>query len=761
MPDFKTTIDDFFQGRIGFKDLRDGLDQAIAESPESAPAILSALEEYYRAGDLHMQLWLYLRARLAPRSQQDGDGVCVARTQVQPQHAASDAQAPSAEHATRQVQECPPAPPRSGTAARGIPDAIAKSIGMVRAEEGKPGKEEIRRRVGVGTILDHRFVLEQVIARNGIGVIYKARDLRPEEAREREPFLAIEVLDADIREYADSFAVFQRKKIQGLVHPNIATVFNLERDGDTAYMIMELLEGETLEQFIERRWPHGLAPQDALPIIEGMAHALAYAHRHGILHSDFTPANIFLTTDRKPKVLTFGLAPTAGRPDGIEPQKRVSDVGPLGASLLAYASCEMLEGLEPDPRDDVYGLACVAYELLAGHHPFNGMPATTARDEGMRPLPIKSLGRRRLKALLHGLAFRREERISSALELLEELMGSPRDRSQKYDRGAWAPSLFAAALAGIAIYWLAPVLGPIPGDIPDLPNEDISQPWIAASPPRLASLGEHAEKQMQAHRLTTLAGYSATVIERPVPGLNADRAQAHRQRMRHKGNMGAVRQETPEQTVQGRVESDDQRLSSLTEPARTKQLQAKAKKSMAAPAVESGKRSPAEISPRSSAQAPAPAGPTENVVETPAALTMPFESKEIEELYRRALHGSSLAEFSLAQKYLDGDGVPQDTAVAVKWLRRAAEHGSRGAQVNIGVIYAEGRGVQADYGEAMKWFQRAAVRGDADASFNIGILYENGRGIPQDLDEAARWYRRAADRGIVEAAAALQDIENR
>jgi len=239
-------------------------------------------------------------------------------------------------------------------------------------------------RVGEGSVLKDRFILESFGRQRRLWVRYnKARDLRKEEAQDREPYVAIKVLNEDFRQHPDALLTLQvrPKKTQRLAHPNIVTVYDFDRDGDTVFMTMEYLQGESLDRVIKRQQPRGLPKTQAMHIVEDMALGLAYAHKSGIVHADFKPGNVFVTQDGTVKVLDFGIARAAKRTGRRVQEATVFDPGALGALTPAYASCEMLEGGEPDPATMCTHWRCVAYELLAGHHPFNKSPA-------IRPAPI-------------------------------------------------------------------------------------------------------------------------------------------------------------------------------------------------------------------------------------------------------------------------------------------------------------------------------------------------------------------------------------
>src|SRR6185295_4018839 len=229
--------------------------------------------------------------------------------------------------------------------------------------------------IALGTRLRDRFILDQVLGIGGMGVVYKGRDLLKVEARDRNPYVAIKVLREDFKRRDDAFIMLQREasRQQRLAHPNIVTVYDFDRTGDTIFISMELLEGTALDVFLNAEGrEHGVPYAEAIPLIEGMCAALMYAHEHGIVHADFKPSNCFVMQGGKVKVLDFGIARAMRRPNQAEGDVTVYDGRLLGAMTPAYASPEMAEeSAEPDPRDDIYGLACVCYELLTGNHPFD------------------------------------------------------------------------------------------------------------------------------------------------------------------------------------------------------------------------------------------------------------------------------------------------------------------------------------------------------------------------------------------------------
>lgn len=277
-----------------------------------------------------------------------------------------------------------------------------------------------------GHLIKNRFVIQGLLGRGGMGLVYRAKDLRKEENQDSDPDVAVKVLGQRFRSNQLMIMALQReaRKAQTLAHPNIATVYDFDRDDDLVFMTMELLQGDPLDQFIERH-PDGIQSQQAKPIIRGLCLGLAYAHNKNIIHSDFKPSNIFLTRDNATRILDFGIARASPAPDSVPGEVTTQfDAGSIGALTPTYASCEMFVGATPHPADDVYALAIVCYELLTGRHPFANQSAPEAQRQGLTPKPIKGIKRREWRAIEHGLAFNRADRTSHAAEFLSEYEGS-------------------------------------------------------------------------------------------------------------------------------------------------------------------------------------------------------------------------------------------------------------------------------------------------------------------------------------------------
>lgn len=282
--------------------------------------------------------------------------------------------------------------------------------------------------LGPGSILKDRFVLEQKIGHGGMGTVYRARDRRKEEAHDRNPYVAIKVLNEDFKRHPRSLQALQReaRKAQALAHPNIVTVYDFDRDGTNVFMVMELLQGEPLDSLIKRHKGIGLDPAQAWYIALELCKGMSYAHERGIVHADFKPANAFLLKDGSVKIFDFGIARAVKLGTRGAGVATVFDPGTLGALTPAYASRDVALGLDPESSDDVYAIACVIYELLTGSHPFNRLSADIAGAKGLKAARPVDIPWRRWRALRNALEFGRGGRPATAKLLLDALSARPR-----------------------------------------------------------------------------------------------------------------------------------------------------------------------------------------------------------------------------------------------------------------------------------------------------------------------------------------------
>ena len=295
-----------------------------------------------------------------------------------------------------------------------------------------------------GQRIKDRFVIERILGRGGMGVVYRALDLRKQEAQDADPYVALKALSGDFQRDDRMVVALQReaRKSQSLAHPNIATVFDFDRDGQLVYLTMEELSGQPLDELLADN-PSGLPVKQARSLIRGLCRGLAYAHSKDIIHSDFKPGNVFADEDNA-KILDFGIAREAK--DSANDAAKF-DAAELGALTPAYAALEMFQSAHPHPADDIYALAITAYELFTGKHPFDGQPAPVAQKNNLKPAPIPGIKRREWRAIRQGLAFRRNDRLPNANQFLRAFQSRKRA-----GYAAGATLLLSATLAGYVAF---------------------------------------------------------------------------------------------------------------------------------------------------------------------------------------------------------------------------------------------------------------------------------------------------------------------
>jgi len=269
------------------------------------------------------------------------------------------------------------------------------------------------KRAGIGSILRERFILDREIGRGGMGVVYAAVDRRRLEAASGQPYVALKLLNDDFRTNSEALRSLEAeaRKTQSLAHPNITTVYDFDRDRSEIFIVMELLTGMPLSRLLSTMVGQALPGGQISNILHGIGAGLAYAHQRGVVHSDLKPGNVFVLDTGEIKLLDFGLATAA----------QAADLSGVSGLTATYASPEMFDGAPRDPRDDIFALGCIAYQLLTGLHPFGMQPIDEAAKAGRKPAPIDDLDPAAWQVIDRALAFDREARIGSVEEFVAGL----------------------------------------------------------------------------------------------------------------------------------------------------------------------------------------------------------------------------------------------------------------------------------------------------------------------------------------------------
>ena len=255
-----------------------------------------------------------------------------------------------------------------GFSQRAIPDEPAgpRHFAPDGAGEGQP--------VQVGSTLKHYRIVAR-LGEGGMGIVYRAEDTRLGRT------VALKVFPPDLVLDEERVDRFEReaRAASSISHPGIATLYDFDRDGDTAFLTMEYVNGKTLRQLLNQ----GCLPmQQLFDCLAQVAEALAAAHRKGVIHRDLKPENIMSSDSGYYKILDFGLARMELESDGESDSgasptqlatvsRELTSEGKI-LGTIAYMSPEQVQGHPLDSRSDIFSFGSMLYELVTGRSPFKG-----------------------------------------------------------------------------------------------------------------------------------------------------------------------------------------------------------------------------------------------------------------------------------------------------------------------------------------------------------------------------------------------------
>jgi eukaryotic-like serine/threonine-protein kinase len=338
----------------------------------------------------------------------------------------------------------------------------------------------------IGKKVSHYRVLE-VAGGGGMGLVYKAEDLKLGRR------VALKFLPDELANDPVALQRFEReaRTASSLSHPNICTIYEIEEHEGKPFIVMELMEGQTLRDRLPnpRSGTKSIPPDELLRIAIEICDGLQAAHQKGIIHRDIKPANIFLTNEGQVKILDFGLAKfvacgtdlvEAGVEDGSVERFRAASVGvgqtnsvdhtltQTGAAMgtAGYMSPEQVRGEKLDPRTDLFSFGLVIYEMATGQRAFTGETAAVVRDAILNNSPVSArvlnsaLPARLVATIDKCLEKQREQRYQSATEVriaLEQVRraAAPRPASlRRLRRTALASLVILTVAACAAGIWL-------------------------------------------------------------------------------------------------------------------------------------------------------------------------------------------------------------------------------------------------------------------------------------------------------------------
>lgn len=276
----------------------------------------------------------------------------------------------------------------------------------------------------IGRLLDDRYEILEMIGSGGMAVVYKARCNRLNR------LVAIKILKEELskdEEFRRRFHA-ESQAVAMMSHPNIVSVYDVSHSENVDYIVMELIDGITLKQYMEQK--QVLNWREALHFATQIAKALEHAHSRGIIHRDIKPHNIMVLKDGSVKVADFGIAQMASAQSTLTREA-------LGS--VHYISPEQAKGAHVDARTDLYSLGVVMYEMLTGRPPFDG---DTPVSVAIQHINAKAIPPRQLnpsipvgleQITMHAMTADRDKRYSSATEMLEDLEKFRRDPNMTFD----------------------------------------------------------------------------------------------------------------------------------------------------------------------------------------------------------------------------------------------------------------------------------------------------------------------------------------
>src|SRR5215469_6595177 len=332
----------------------------------------------------------------------------------------------------------------------------------------------------VGETVSHYRILDG-LGGGGMGLVYRAEDIRLGR------HVALKFVPEEAARDAASLGRFEReaRSASALEHPNICSVYEFGEHEGQPFLVMQLLEGQTLRELISTSG-EGQPPLEfsrVLDLAVQIAEGLEAAHHHGIIHRDIKPANIFVTTQGQAKILDFGLAkfsrgdlaeeePTPdaprspaesvqGTPPRPTPDPLISRTG-VAMGTAGYMSPEQAGVEKLDTRTDLFSFGLVLYEMAAGRRAFEGDtgPALHAAILGQTPVPVRQLNPEvptKLESVINrALQKDREQRYQNATEMRTDLEMVKREAApgNRLQRWIFAASIAALLIVG-AIFWFA------------------------------------------------------------------------------------------------------------------------------------------------------------------------------------------------------------------------------------------------------------------------------------------------------------------
>jgi TPR repeat protein len=530
-------------------------------------------------------------------------------------------------------------------------------------------------------------------------------------------------------------------------HPNVVALLDCNLSGETPWLIYEYVPGGTLAEAVVgwREVPLARRLARTVRVMHALAGALSTFHRLDppIVHRDMKPHNVLMADGKVPKITDFGLggAVFQGTVDGSDASGHSVMLPEMLRAMgtVRYAPPEQMLGSPPSPRDDVYALGVIAFQLATTD--LKAVPGTDAQDELRKLRAPADL----IALVVKSVAMDPARRPKDATEWerkLARLLPKPGDP------------------LGVP---LPPTAKPVPLDLgggvapvaPPAAPPDAPTPSASRAPTE-AELRVLAETDFQTaenfyHGRGTPQDYA-----RAMEWYEKAAAQNHPGAFYALGVMHFHGYGVPADHARGREWYE--KAAALGHAVAQYNLGVISELGRGG-AQDFGQAR--EWYEKAAAQGH-PAAQNNLGVAHETGRGVPRDLAKAREWYQRAAaQGYAPACYNLAALFDTGRGGIQDFGKAREWYEKAAAQGHPKAQHNLGVMYELGRGVRQNDAEARRWYEQAAAQGHADAEASLGVLYELGRSVQRDYEEARQWYEKAAAKGHAKARAYLAELYER
>ena len=542
-------------------------------------------------------------------------------------------------------------------------------------------------------LLANRYRIVRQLGAGGMGSVWLVEDARLDGK-----LFAIKMLPSILVSNKRAYNQLKSEALVAmkLVHPNIVQIRAFEENNGNPFLVMDYIDGETLDDWLGERGQEsgggsqalGVSEEEVVKLLKPIAEALDYAHAEGVVHRDVKPANVMIRKDGHPFILDFGIA--------REIQETMTRVtGKMSSGTLLYMSPEQLSGDMPKKEQDIYSFAAMVYECLKGEPPF----CRGAIEDQIKNKTPEVLGDDITVAssVMAGLAKKPEDRPKICADVLKVNT----DTFQSFGKNREGES----------------------------PREPQSVQTVRTMP-RGKAFGKIAAVGLLAMGIAAGLWYWQDVKAKEEARIALEKkAELERKQKEEAVRIAAEKAKTEAEERARKAEEATRRAAEAKRIAEEERSYSEAVKWYR----------------KSAEQGNATAQNNLGAMYANGLGVAKDESEAVTWYRKAAEQGHSRAQNYLGWMYANGRGVAKDESEAVKWYRKSAEQGNATAQNNLGWMYANGRGVTKDESKAVELYQMSANQGNVFAMENLASMYEDGKGVARNTVEAAKWRKAATE----------------